>query len=104
MLKKTFMITAVLLTLFAGTAYAEDWAQGFGKTPTEAIDNAFKAAEKIVKSVGKGCVGPGKEGGKAVRFVEEKNGMYQFEAVYSHHNGSCGKRKKVAEYVKELGF
>ena len=90
--------------LFAGVAYAGDWAQGFGETPTEAIDNALKVAEKIVKSVGKGCVGPGKDGGKAVRYVGKTGDLYEFEAFYSHQDGSCGKRKTLADYRKELGF
>lgn len=97
---------ALLVTaLFAGGAHAGGYAQGYGTTPTEAIDNALKAAEKIVISRGRGCVGPGKDGGvEAVRYVKKDRDLYVFEAFYSHHDGSCGKRKTVADYRKELGF
>jgi len=101
---KSTLVTAVTLLFFAGASYAEDWAQGYGETPTEAIDNALKAAERIVASRGKGCVGPGKSGGPAVRYIGKERGLYKFEAVYSHHDGSCGKRKSIGDYVKELGF
>ena len=103
---RTRMLILSLLasTAVSGLAYAGDWAQGYGTTVTEGMENAIKAAERIVLSRGSGCVGPGKDGGQAVRYLGQENGLYKFEAFYSHHNGSCGIRKTIADYRKDLGL
>jgi hypothetical protein len=96
--------TAATLVTFAIPAIAGGWAQGYGETPEKGIESAMKAAEAIVKSRGKGCVGPGKSGGEAIRYIGKEKDLYKFEALYSHHNGSCGKHKTIADYRKELGI
>jgi hypothetical protein len=61
-------------------------------------------ATRIVASQHAGCVGPGKSGGDTVRYLGKEKGLYKFEAVYSHHNGSCGIKKSPAELAKDLGI
>ena len=100
----TLIVSLLVSSAVSGVAHAGDWAQGYGATVTEGMENAIKAAERIVASQRRGCVGPGKDGGQAIRYLGQENGLYKFEAFYSHHNGSCGIRKTIADYRKELGL
>ena len=70
-------------------AYAGNYVRGYGVSPTEATENALKAAEAAVRSRESGCVGPGKDGQQAVRYIGKDGDLYVFEAHYNNHDGSC---------------
>ncbi len=98
-------ILAGVMSIAPGLAFAGNYARGYGVTPTEATENALKAAEAAVRSVGRGCVGPGKDPGfPATRYVGKDGDLYIIEAYYNDNDGSCGIRKSLKENLKAMGL
>ena len=99
----TLKLAAAAILLSTGTyAAAGSYATGVGETLKEATENALSAAQAAVKSRKAGCVGPGKDGQEGVKYMGKTDGIFKVGAHYNHHNGSCGIKKSIGEYVKDL--
>lgn len=100
-------VSVLCCVLGAATpAWAGGYAVGYGETIEEATRMALASAEAIVRSRGKGCVGPGKDGKNPGLIRPEKlpDGLWKIEAHYNHHNGSCGRTSSISDQLRELGI
>lgn len=100
---KLVLCTGILFGL-SFPALSGDYADGYGATAAEAIKSARDGAELAVKSRDSGCVGPGKDGQAELLYVGKVGDLYHFKAHYNHHDGSCGLKKSVGDWIKDLGL
>lgn len=95
MFKKTILIV-ILAIAFVSPVFAGTWADGWSDDPTKASNSAQDNAMKASASRETGCYSG------QIRYVEKVKGLYHFQALYHHRNGSCAKKSDDQQFLEEV--